>query len=525
MPMKKYFFGLCFLLSLIIFPISALDTSIIIRSPLYTDTPVMDEALTIDRSFKGQLGLIDEISSNIDTLTNEEKIISAMSQPDYPVTPGDQIRLSYVDSKQIVTTLTLQVNTSYKVSIAPFGEVDGRGKSFEQFRNEISSVVKNYLPFSNPQVSLMNVGSFYITVRGEVKRTMQKPSWGLTRLSHVVMDASDYASTRNIIVTSLNKEEISYDLYAALREGDLTQDPLLKTGDIVTLIPSGTTVSILGEVKREGTYQIGDFSTLSEVITDYAKGVLPSGDNKHYTIRRYDSNNQIQIMSVEASLANTFKVQNYDTILINPLIPQTKAVSIEGAISIQSTQSTNTLSSSGRLYYQFYPGESVQNMLLNMSTKFTAVSDLANMYLKRDGKIIPINAKSILIGESKETNTLILQEGDSFVVPFSQLFVHVAGGVLNPGTYPYIPDKNASYYINAAGGFDPSKNRNGSFSILDKEGNRLDKDVLVPTEAIVTAKVNTFQAVNGMNLATTVTITGLIATVLGIIASVISLTN
>jgi len=524
--MKKYIAGLMFFICVLIVPISAADTSIIIRSPLYTDSVVSEDFAQIDRSFKGQLRLNDETIISNNELSNEEKIVSAMSQPNYPVTPGDQLRIVYTDAKQTINAL-LQVNTSYSITISPFGEVDGRDKSFEQFRQDIIEVIKTYLPFSNPQVSLVNVGSFYVTVRGEVKRTMQIPSWGLSRLSTVINNASDYASTRKVIVTSLDNRAVTYDVYAALREGDLDQDPLLKTGDVVTLLPSDTIVTIVGEVKRDGTYQVIGSKTLYSVIKEYAKGILPSGDDKNFTIRRYDKNNQIQIMSVDAASASSFILQDFDTVFINPVIPQTKAVSVEGAITIMANTPTsnNVLSSSGKIYYQFYPGESVNQMLQNISSRFTTVSDLANMYVKRDGTIIPVNAKNILIGEGKETSSLILQEGDSFVVPFSQLFVHVAGGVLKPGTYPYVPDKDASYYINIAGGFDPAKNRNGSFSVIDREGNRLDKEAIIPTESIVTVKLNTFQAVNGMNLTTTVTITTLVATILGIIVSVINLTK
>ena len=60
-------------------------------------------------------------------------------------------------------------------------------------------------------------------------------------------------------------------------------------------------------------------------------------------------------------------------------------------------------------------------------------------------------------------------------------------------------------------------NRNGAYAIVDKSGNKLDEEAPVPPEAVVTAKLNTFQAVNGLNLATTVTIVGLVSTILGIV--------
>ena len=129
------------------------------------------------------------------------------------------------------------------------------------------------------------------------------------------------------------------------------------------------------------------------------------------------------------------------------------------------------------------------------------------------------------MGEQSSNDTLALKQGDLFVVPFSQLFVHVAGGVLSPGTYPYIPDKNAMYYINIAGGFDPANNRNGKFSVLNKYGEREENDVIISPESVITAKLNTWQAVNGANLATTVTITSLVATILTIIVTATNLVN
>ena len=45
-----------------------------------------------------------------------------------------------------------------------------------------------------------------------------------------------------------------------------------------------------------------------------------------------------------------------------------------------------------------------------------------------------------------------VQENDVLVVPFKQYFVSVAGAVLKPGRYPYVPDRTYDYYIGLAGG-------------------------------------------------------------------------
>ncbi|MGD1832058.1 MAG: SLBB domain-containing protein [Sphaerochaetaceae bacterium] len=522
--MKRYMSCILVVMCVLTLGLSAASSSVIIQSPLYSRADDVETSLSADNSFVGQLGLSGVASNTIDEVEVSERVIRAMSQPDYPMTPGDQLQLTYTDANQMKSAV-VQVSSSYKISLPQFGSVDVNGINFEQCRTAIEDLVKTYLPFSNPQVSLIHVGSFYVTVKGEVTRTVQVPCWGLSRLSEVLSYASDYASTRRVLVTGYHGETNEYDPYAALREGDLSQNPFLKAGDVITLFPSDTTVTVLGEVRRPGTYQIEEEQTLSEVVARYGKGLLPSGDSRNFTVRRYNEDQKIEVLSVPDTQVDSFILEDFDTVFVNSFIPATKAVSIEGAVSFEDETTTDMISSSRKVYYQFYPGESVQKMLQNISSRFTSVSDLANMYLKRGDTIIPIDAESLLLGENVEDTSLTLQEGDSFIVPFSQLFVHVAGGVLNPGTYPYIPDKNAQYYLNLAGGFDPGKNRNGSFSVLDKDGNRLDTDSVIPPESIVTAKLNTFQAVNGLNLATTVTITSLVATIVAIIVDIASLSD
>ena len=164
-------------------------------------------------------------------------------------------------------------------------------------------------------------------------------------------------------------------------------------------------------------------------------------------------------------------------------------------------------------------------MILALADRFTTTSDLLNAYIQRGPDIIAIDAQSILIGSAKAETALLLHPGDKFVVPFNQMFVTVAGGVLKPGVYPYVPNKEASYYINLAGGFDKTKNRNSKYAILDKFGEKVDKNAVILPENIITAEMNTFNAINGQTLATTVTIVGLVATILSIVIDVITISS
>ncbi len=511
------------LVFLIGFSLITAATPAIIQSPLYSDIDTASVDFSFDRSMEHQLGLQEqEIPSLADELNGREEL--AMSHPDYPVTPGDILRIEYVEASKTVTILS-QVNSGYSIMLNTFGEVNAKDKSYEEVKDAVVAAIENYLPFSNPAVSLVKAGSFFVTVTGEVDSTVHVASWGLSRLSSTIPYASDYASTRRVSVTSLDGTVAHYDLYLALREGVLDQDPLLKRGDVVRYNRSEDVVMITGEVARPGVYQISEGTSVEEAIREYAHGALPTSRSTGYSLRRYQDG-VVSVSHINADEAGSLILRDYDTVYVTPVSPSSRAVTIEGAVRVgEAATDTGSIQSSGRLYYQFYPGETVSQMVRNLSDRFSAVSDLENMYVKRDGKILPVNVRSILMGEQSSNDTLALEQGDLFVVPFSQLFVHVAGGVLSPGTYPYIPDKNAMYYINIAGGFDPAKNRNGNFSVLNKYGEREASDAVITPESVITAKLNTWQAVNGANLATTVTITSLVATILTIIVTATNLVN
>jgi len=70
--------------------------------------------------------------------------------------------------------------------------------------------------------------------------------------------------------------------------------------------------------------------------------------------------------------------------------------------------------------------------------------------------------------------------------------VTVSGAVAVPGRYPYIPDRDWSYYINLAGGFDPTRNSFERVTITDLNGKKQDKKSLITPETNIMANNNAF---------------------------------
>ncbi|MFA7128738.1 MAG: SLBB domain-containing protein [Sphaerochaeta sp.] len=493
---------------------------LVVRSPLFgttqsTVTPVTSLSM---QTYAGQLGL-----SSVDVVdTAESRVLSAISNGSYPVTPGDMYRLVYLDGMNTVT-LDLQADEKVSVAIPGLGTIEGNGLTFNQLKQQILSMVQTYHSFSNPQLILKGTGAFSVSVIGEVEGTRVVPVWGLSRLSSVVGSATQYASTRNVKITHVDGTTDTYDLYLALRKGVLDQDPLLRSGDVITLLRSERIVILSGNVYAPGTYQLKEGESLSDLVTFYGGGVLSSADVQKIRIHRYISKTGAwEVAYADLFAGSPYELSHMDQVVVDTITPSVQSLTIEGAVSASEAydnlSSTALLgNSSGRIFYQFYPGETVKQMLETISPRLMTVSDLDGAYLLRENQRIPLKAQQVLYG-TDENGSMQLQAGDSFVIPFNQRFVTVSGAVVRPGVFAYVPDKGVNYYLSLAGGLSDDASVPTSIKILGPDGKKVDTEDDVFPESTISVAKNTFVK----DIAPTVAVLGLVSSILGIVAVVFS---
>jgi len=512
---------LVLLLFVCVASLQAQDAGLVVRSPLFGSVPketTGQETLEI-QSYAAQLGLA-QVQVELDA---NQRVLSAISNSSYPVTPGDTFRLVYLDGMKTVT-LDLQADDQTSVAIPGLGVIDGKGLTFQELRRRMLSMVQTYHSFSNPQVVFTGTGSFTVSVVGEVVGTRIVPAWGLSRLSEVVQSASPYASTREVEITSVDGQTKTYDLYRALKKGDLAQDPLLKSGDVVRLKRADKLVSLGGNVYQGGTYQLLAQDNLSTLITSYGGGVLGGSDVQNIRLQRYNSATGIwDVHYVDLVKNPGFALQHQDQVIVDTLPPSMQSVTIEGAIA--TSEAFDTLSStalvgytSGRIFYQFYPGETLKQMLSSIAPRLMTVSDLDGAYLLRNTEKIPIKAQQILYGTSEQAS-MRLQSGDTFIIPFNQRFVTVSGAVVRSGVFAYVPDKGINYYIALAGGLSDDATYPTSISVYGPDGKKLDSSLPIEPESTIAVAKNTFVR----DIAPTVAIIGLVSSILGIVATIVDI--
>lgn len=476
--------------------------SLFVQSPLYPDN--------VDYSYSSQLGL----SSTTLTIP-DNPVLLALGDTSYPVTPGDTFKLVYSDGKSYIT-LSLQADSLCKVAIPSIGNIDAQGLTFTEFKTKVEELVSTYYPYSSPQLTLVGCGLFSVRVSGEVFYTTQVTAWGLSRLSDLAYLADDFASTREVQVTYSDGTTKTYDLYKAIKKGDAEENPLLQPGCEVTFLTAETTVSITGAVKKEGVYQTQENETLGDLIDNYCDGLLNNADSTSITVSNYvDGVYTAKTLSEDWE---SYVLSDRDSISVGSTNQAMPYVTITGAISAKGDGSIST-SSANKVMYSFVPGETAQQLIRNISGMLLASSDTDGIYIIRDNEKIKVSGEEALTTDSK--GDVVLQQGDTVVVPFAQLYVTVNGAVTNPGTYAYVPNMSVEYYISLAGGYSSAARVDKKTNVFDQDGNIQKSVKVVESGSTITVVRSTFQN----DLALTTSILALVTSVLTIIASVQNLAN
>ncbi|GHV25558.1 hypothetical protein AGMMS4952_03610 [Spirochaetia bacterium] len=211
----------------------------------------------------------------------------ALSKSNYQVTAGDVYTLTYNDTVEVIT-----VDYSYRLSFPGLGAISGEGKTYPQLKREVETIITTRYPQSGAQFTLTRASTFVVYIKGEVSRAGERITSAIGRLSSLVAgDLTQYSSTRNITVTAINGQVKTYDLFKAQRFGDLGDDPYLRPGDVITVNPLDRKVSVFGQVKRPGTYELMPGENLRELIQNFANGYSSRGDPGRVELTRYIENN------------------------------------------------------------------------------------------------------------------------------------------------------------------------------------------------------------------------------------------
>jgi protein involved in polysaccharide export with SLBB domain len=448
------------------------------------------------------IGMNKFAADNIDTnkpaknnLTTEkltEDTLLALSSSDYQVTPGDVYMLSYAVGATPIA-FRIIVDSAYRVQVANLGFVNAEGKTYRQIKREAEAMVSNNYPLSGAQLALIQPGYFRVYLTGEVVETAARTAWALIRLSSLLGDSlTEYSSLRDITIASASGKSAVYDLFRAQRDGDLSQDPYLRPGDVVRISRIDRVATIEGAVERPGVYQLLPGEHLRDLIERYASNLTPMADPSRIEMVRYldsttDSGDKLYLS--ERDIAENYPLRHLDKVTVPSIRDLEPVMFVEGAVRGEEDLEVAESNAANRLTVRFNQGENYASLTRRNIAWFTSVSDTRNAYILRGEQRIPLNINPMLYDSTYRSQHFV-ERDDVLIIPFRQYFVTVAGAVALPGRYPYIPDRSWDYYVALAGGFVQERNSREAVVIRDINGKTLRKDDPITPETTITARTN-----------------------------------
>ena len=347
----------------------------------------------------------------------DSRTLLAVTNPDYPVSPGDVYTLTY-NREQIVIAQYLIVEPDMTVDLSLFGVENAADKTFPEFKRMVESKVRTAYPKSLPRITIRSTGVFEVLMKGEVLRTGYKLAWGLTRLSEIVSEnLTFYSSTRNIQIMSSDGLIRTYDLYRAFRDGEKDQDPFVRPRDMVILRKYDRQISIAGDVERPGTYQLLRGEQLEKVIEYYGNGLTPTADASRVELYKYDHEEKVQVITyvdITQGYDPAILLENGDTLFVPSRTELLPIVYFEGAIVPEGANPQEKFVIY-REKHSMRRGETLYTAL--RSVVLSPQADLAACYIKRNGEKIFIALDDYLYNYNPEKD-IVLQPLDCIVIPY-----------------------------------------------------------------------------------------------------------
>lgn len=310
---------------------------------------------------------------------------------------------------------------------------------------------------------------------------------------------ANYQALRNVTLIRQGKT-VSYDLLKFLRGGDIAHNPLLRDGDIVSVMPVTSFVSIQGNVYLPGEYQYLPGDKLGDLLL-LCQGFSAGADLKRVLIYRYQNKqSDFEVLKYDLSAYPTDPaVANIPLMVDDRVIVARDSenrrgwkVTVEGNVKApgeyligENTTLYEVLNMCGGptvrgdlrdalyIYGPYHEQEDPEFERLK-ELSLGNMTPMEYNYLR--SRMRQLRGKySLNLAETWSSNGTksnpLLRDGDYIFVPEKMDMVAVSGQVRNPGLIPWVEGKNWEYYINTVGGFTNNRRLNGTRIIRHNSGN------------------------------------------------------
>ncbi len=355
----------------------------------------------------------------------------------YSIGPDDELVIDVFGYQEANYRLT--VSAEGTITIPYIGSIPVVGLTVEQATKRIKDKMQRngYGSMASGQTQLqVNIGkirSIKITVIGEAKRPGTYSLSSLSTLFNALYAAgglTDRGSFRQIELVRNNKPIIKLDAYDFLLKGDQSNNVSLVDQDVIRIPVAQTQVSLQGEIKRPGIFEVLPSEKLQQVI-DFAGGFSNEAYTASIQIKQI-TDKERRVKDVKKSDYNLYQPQRGDSIFISKILNRyNNRVQISGAVYRPGS-------------YELESGLTILSLISKAEgLKEEAFQDRGLLIRTNDTdltkRVIPFNVKALM---SKINPDIVLQKNDEIIIGAADAYkqnytLTLEGEVKKPGIYNY----------------------------------------------------------------------------------------
>ena len=370
--------------------------------------------------------------------------------PNYLIGPGDEIIVMLWGETQFRQVLT--VDREGFVFIPEVGQVFVNGLNLNLLESKLFRVLSQSYASLNPQnrkpttfidVSLGNLRPLRIQVLGEVAQPgayTVSPSATIFSALYYFNGPTVAGSLRDIKLIRNGKEIVSIDFYDYLLTGKKPKDQKLLLDDVIFIPKRLKTVTISGQVKRPGIFELKPNESLIDLISMAGDLSVTAYLDRAQIDRIVPFNKRIELgmdrmvsdVDLKEIIENDKKypLQDGDGIQVFSVLDgRENIVNLTGAVTRPGS-------------YELEDSLSLSQLILKagglLGDAFMERADIVRINPDIGEELIKINLENVLDEESEED--ILLKSLDRITVHsktemISSRYVSIAGHVKNAGTY------------------------------------------------------------------------------------------
>lgn len=242
----------------------------------------------------------------------------------YVLGPDDELIISVYGYSEKKYNLT--VNESGEIYIPNVGPIYLNGLSIEEASQKIKSKLASTIyraintGKTNVVVTLGKIRSIRVTVIGQAKKPGTYTVSSLTTLYNILYlcgGPTSMGSYRDIEIIRGNQLKTKADLYDFLVDGNQKDNIILHEGDVIRIPYYKNRVTISGNVKREGKFEMLDNQTFRDLLK-YSGGFTDNAFKGSVTVIR-TTDLEKKIIDLNASQYNNFQINGSDKFIVRKL--------------------------------------------------------------------------------------------------------------------------------------------------------------------------------------------------------------